>query len=91
MVIQSPILRKEERCPVIKLLRLAQRLGLKETYTDFSDYLKKNVYIPDESRQYSFYDLTGDGVDELLLGQDGAFFLSVPSPAGSGPIRVVST
>ena len=33
----------------------------------------KNVYIPDESRQYSFYDLTGDGVDELLLGQDGAF------------------
>ena len=44
-----------------------------ETYTNFSDFLKSFVYIPDESRQYIFYDLNGDGVDELLLGQDGAF------------------
>ncbi|HBJ17049.1 MAG TPA: hypothetical protein DDY81_04415 [Clostridiales bacterium] len=43
------------------------------TYTNFSDFLKSIVYIPDESRQYIFYDLNGDGVDELLLGQDGAF------------------
>ena len=43
------------------------------TYTNFSDFLKSFVYIPDESRQYVFYDLNGDGVDELLLGQDGAF------------------
>ena len=43
------------------------------TYTNFSDFLKSFVYIPDESRQYIFYDLNGDGVDELLLGQDGAF------------------
>lgn len=45
-----------------------------ETYTSFSDYLKSLVYMPDESRQYAFSDLTGDGVDELLLGRDGAFF-----------------
>lgn len=51
----------------------AEHAYVPETYTDFSDYLKKNVYIPNESRQYSFYDLNGDGVDELLLGQDGAF------------------
>lgn len=44
------------------------------TYTNFSDFLKSFVYIPDESRQYIFYDLNGDGVDELLLGRDGAFF-----------------
>ena len=44
-----------------------------ETYTNFSDFLKSFVYIPDESRQYIFYDLNGDGVDELLLGRNGAF------------------
>ena len=44
-----------------------------KTYTNFADYLKSLVYMPDESGQYTFYDLNGDGVDELLLGQDDAF------------------
>ena len=64
----------EEKLAVAEEAYQAEHAYVPETYTDFSDYLKKNVYIPDESRQYSFYDLTGDGVDELLLGQDGAFF-----------------
>lgn len=63
----------EEKLAVAEAAYQAEHAYVPETYTDFSDYLKKNVYIPDESRQYSFYDLTGDGVDELLLGQDGAF------------------
>ena len=63
----------EEKLAVAEEAYQAEHAYVPETYTDFSDYLKKNVYIPDESRQYSFYDLTGDGVDELLLGQDGAF------------------
>ena len=64
----------EEKLAMAEAAYQAEHAYVPETYTDFSDYLKKNVYIPDESRQYSFYDLTGDGVDELLLGQDGAFF-----------------
>ena len=64
----------EEKLAAAEEAYQAEHAYVPETYTDFSDYLKKNVYIPDESRQYSFYDLTGDGVDELLLGQDGAFF-----------------
>lgn len=63
----------EEKLAAAEEAYQAEHAYVPETYTDFSDYLKKSVYIPDESRQYSFYDLTGDGVDELLLGQDGAF------------------
>lgn len=63
----------EEKLAAAEEAYQAEHAYVPETYTDFSDYLKKNVYIPDESRQYSFYDLNGDGVDELLLGQDGAF------------------
>ena len=64
----------EEKLAAAEEAYQAEHAYVPETYTDFSDYLKKNVYIPDESRQYIFYDLTGDGVDELLLGRDGAFF-----------------
>mgnify|MGYP000756933772 FL=1 len=63
----------EEKLAAAEEAYQAEHAYVPETYTDFSEYLKKNVYIPDESRQYSFYDLTGDGVDELLLGRDGAF------------------
>lgn len=64
----------EEKLAAAEADYQAEHAYVPETYTDFSDYLKKNVYIPDESRQYAFSDLTGDGVDELLLGRDGAFF-----------------
>lgn len=64
----------EEKLAVAEEAYQAEHAYVPETYTDFSDYLKKSVYIPDESRQYAFSDLTGDGVDELLLGRDGAFF-----------------
>ena len=64
----------EEKLAAAEEAYQAEHAYVPETYTDFSDYLKKNVYIPDESRQYAFSDLTGDGVDELLLGRDGAFF-----------------
>jgi hypothetical protein len=64
----------EEKLAAAEADYQAEHAYVPETYTDFSDYLKKRVYIPDESRQYAFSDLTGDGVDELLLGRDGAFF-----------------
>ena len=64
----------EEKLAVAEEAYQAEHAYVPETYTDFSEYLKKMVYIPDESRQYAFSDLTGDGVDELLLGRDGAFF-----------------
>lgn len=64
----------EEKLAAAEEAYQAEHAYVPETYTDFSEYLKKMVYIPDESRQYAFSDLTGDGVDELLLGRDGAFF-----------------
>lgn len=64
----------EEKLAVAEEAYQAEHAYVPETYADFSDYLKKSVYIPDESRQYAFSDLTGDGVDELLLGRNGAFF-----------------
>lgn len=64
----------EEKLAAAEADYQAEHAYVPETYADFSDYLKKMVYIPDESRQYAFSDLTGDGVDELLLGRDGAFF-----------------
>ena len=64
----------EEKLAAAEADYQAEHAYVPETYTDFSDYLEKSVYIPDESRQYAFSDLTGDGVDELLLGRDGAFF-----------------
>ena len=64
----------EEKLAAAEEAYQAEHAYVPETYADFSGYLKKKVYIPDESRQYAFSDLTGDGVDELLLGRDGAFF-----------------
>lgn len=42
-----------------------------ETYGSFVDALKATYRIPSELSQYTFYDLTGDGVDELLLSGNG--------------------
>lgn len=63
----------EEKLAAAEEAYQAEHAYVPETYADFSEYLKKMVYIPDESRQYAFSDLTGDGVDELLLGRNGAF------------------
>lgn len=42
-------------------------------YGNFNAYLLDRYAVPDSKLQYSFYDLTGDGEEELLLGTDGAF------------------
>lgn len=42
-----------------------------ETFGSFSEVLKARFIIPDELAQYTFYDLTGDGVDELLIDDTG--------------------
>lgn len=42
-----------------------------ETYTNFSEVLKNLYTTQDNIAQYAFYDLTGDGVAELLLDFSG--------------------
>ena len=42
-----------------------------ETYSSFADYLKADTQIYDDALQYCFYDLTGDGVDDLLVSKNG--------------------
>lgn len=44
-----------------------------ETYGSFNDCLKADILIYDDALQYAFYDITGDGEDELLVGKNGAF------------------
>ena len=44
-----------------------------ETYGSYNEYLKENVRIYDDDLQYTFYDLTGDGKEDLLFGKNGAF------------------
>jgi len=51
----------------------AEHTYVPETYGSFSEYLKENVRRNNPMHQYAFYDLTGDGEKELLLGYDGAY------------------
>ncbi len=68
-----------DREPVLKLLNEAdtaheaENAYVPETYGNFVEYLKADILIPKAEMQYTFYDLTGDGVEELLYGSNGAF------------------
>ena len=44
-----------------------------ETYGSFDDCLKADILLYDDALQYTFYDITGDGEEELLVGKNGAF------------------
>ena len=46
-------------------------------YGSFSECIKSRYTLPNEDLQYTFYDMTGDGVEELLIGRDGGFSLWV--------------
>lgn len=43
------------------------------TYGSFDDCLKADILIYDDALQYAFYDITGDGKEELLVGKNVAF------------------
>ena len=42
-----------------------------ETYSSYSEYLKKMFVVPDNDLQYTFQDLDNDGIKELLIGRNG--------------------
>ena len=42
-------------------------------YGSFTEFIKSNYTLPNKDLQYTFYDMTGDGVEELLIGRDGGF------------------
>lgn len=44
-----------------------------ERYGSYNEYLQINVGIYDAHLMYTFYDLTGDGAEDLLIGKNGAF------------------
>lgn len=45
-----------------------------EQHGSFTEYLMQNKGLgSSQTTQYAFYDLTGDGVEELLLGSNGAY------------------
>ena len=51
----------------------AENAYVPETYGSFADYLTKMYTLPSEELMYTFYDLTGDGVEELLIGENGGY------------------
>lgn len=51
----------------------AENAYVPETYGSFTEYLTKMYTLPYENLQYTFYDLTGDGEEELLIGDNGAY------------------
>lgn len=50
----------------------AENVYVPETFGSFTDYLKADILIYDDDLKYTFYDLTGDGEDDLLIGKNGA-------------------
>lgn len=63
----------EEKLAEAEAAYQAEHTYVPEVYSSFNEYLMNNVYTPGNNRQYAFYDLTGDGKDELLLGHDGTY------------------
>lgn len=53
-----------------------QMTYIPETYANFSEALKSRYVTPKNTTQYAFFDMTGDGVEDLLLGSsiDGAIY-----------------
>lgn len=51
----------------------SERVYTPETYGSFTEYLTKMYTLPYKDLQYSFYDLTGDGEKELLIGENGSY------------------
>lgn len=60
----------------------AAQVYIPETFGSFADYLKADIRIYDNDLQYTFYDLTGDGKEDLLIGKDGAFDKCLYVPDG---------
>lgn len=69
-----------DRESVLKLLNEAdaaheaENAYVPETYGSFTSCITDNFLIPDNDLMFAFYDLTGDGTDELLIGKNGAFY-----------------
>lgn len=51
----------------------AQNAYVPETYGSFSEYLTQMYLKPNDALQYTFFDINGDGTEELLIGSDGAY------------------
>lgn len=49
----------------------AQHTYVPETYGSFDEALKNRIVMPNEKAQYALYDLTGDGVEDLLVDTHG--------------------
>lgn len=68
----------------------AEHAYVPETYGSFTDYLLRSYKIPNDSLQYTFYDLTGDGEEELLIGKNGAYDLWLTQRDGETQVRGVA-
>lgn len=50
----------------------AEHTYIPQVYESFNDYLMNQVHLISANHQYTFYDLNGDGSDELIFGYNGA-------------------
>ena len=69
----------------------AEHAYVPETYRGFNDYLMRNMIRERDNLLYTFYDLTGDGANELLLGIDGWFDVWITIQDGQAISRVTDS
>lgn len=62
----------EARLQETEAAHRAEHTYVPDVYGSFNEYLKKRVYLNSPRHQYAFYDLNGDGSEDLLLGYNGA-------------------
>ena len=67
----------------------AEHTYVEPVHDSFNEYLTWAYERPNEDLQYTFYDLTGDGVDELLIGTNGAFYSWVTIRDGKAHSRMM--
>lgn len=77
----------EQKMAEADAAREAEQVYVPETYGSFSSYITDNFRIPEPDSQYTFYDLTGDGAEELLIGKNGAFNLWLTIRDGNVEVR----
>lgn len=80
----------EKRLAEAEATYQAEHAYVPETYGSFAAYLKDKMWVPEDKLEYAFYDLNGDGAEELLIGRNGAYTEWVTIREGQTQVQLVT-